>query len=237
MRLKSMLALVFLLVAGLAAGHAYAAPVNIDLGTAANFAVLAGSGITNATPGTMINGDVGSSPTPAVTGLTPGDVNGHLYLISDPATAQAQSDLTVAYNAAAGAPVDTNLTGQDLGGMILAPGVYSFASSAGLTGILTLDGQGDPNAQWIFQIGSTLTVATDSSVSLINGASARNAFWQIGSSATILAGSDFAGNMLAQASITLGGGGTLYGRALARTGAVTIASAMTVVRPSARGSG
>ena len=195
----------------------------IDLGSATDFGLLAGSGITNASAGTRITGDVGSSPTPAVTGLTQSQVHGTLYLSSNSATAQAQLDLTTGYNQAAGASCGQDLTGTDLGGLTLVPGVYCFSSSALLTGTLTLDGQGDSSAQWVFQIGSTLTTATNATVSLINGGANCNVFWQIGSSATIQTNNTFVGNILALTSITLDGG-VLNGRALARNGAVTIAS-------------
>ena len=211
------------------AASSYAATPNtpVNLGTAANFGLLAGSGITNVSSATMITGDVGSAPTPAVTGLVGSQVNGTLYLNPDPATTQAQVDLTVAYNEAAGAPCGTDLTGQDLGGLTLVPGVYCFSSSALLTGTLMLDAQGNANAQWIFQMGSTLTTAVNSTVSIINGGSLCNVYWQVGSSATIQTGNIFLGNILALTSITLDGG-TLDGRALARNGAVTMASQETV---------
>src|ERR1700693_1255326 len=212
----------FLLVAS-AFAKSNGTNVTIDLGTATNFGLLAGSGITNASAATRITGDVGSSPTPTVTGLTQSQVHGTLYLSSNPATAQAQTDLTVGYNQAAGASCGQDLTGTDLGGLTLVPGVYCFSSSALLTGTLTLDGQGDSSAQWIFQIGSTLTTATNATVSLINGGANCNVFWQIGSSATIQTNNTFVGNILALTSITLDGG-ILNGRALARNGAVTIAS-------------
>jgi Ice-binding-like len=220
-----------LVVVGLLASSAFAkspgANVAINLGTATNFGLLAGSGITNASAATFITGDVGSSPTPTVTGLTASQVNGTLYTAPNPATAQAQADLIVGYNEAAGASCGTDLTGTDLGGLTLVPGVYCFTSSALLTGTLTLDGQGNANAQWVFQIGSTLTTATNSSVSLINGAVNCNVFWQIGSSATIQTNTTFVGNIMALTSITLDGG-TLNGRALARNGAVTISAQETV---------
>ncbi len=201
--------------------------VAINLGTASNFGVLAGSGVTNVSASTSITGDVGSSPTPSVVGLLPTQVNGTLYLTPDPATAQAQTDLTVAYNQAAGAACNTVLTGTDLGGLTLVPGVYCFSSSAQLTGTLTLDGQGDPNSQWIFQIGSTLTTATDSTVKLTNGAVICNVYWQVGSSATIQTNNTFVGTIMALTSITLDGG-TLDGRALASNGAVTISAQETI---------
>ncbi len=215
------------LVASIASAKSPGANVAINLGTATNFGLLAGSGITNASPATFITGDVGSSPTPSVTGLTAAQVHGTLYTTSVPATAQAQSDLTIGYNDAAGAPCGTDLTGTDLGGLTLVPGVYCFSSSALLTGTLTLDGQGNASAQWVFQIGSTLTTATNSSVVLINGAVNCNVFWQIGSSATIQTNNTFVGNIMALTSITLDGG-ILNGRALARNGAVTISAQETV---------
>src|SRR4030095_9334704 len=122
----------------------------------------------------------------------------------------------------AGAVVTTTLTGQDLGGQTLTPGVYFFAASAPMNGVLTLDAQGNPNAVFIFQIGSTLLPAINASVSVINGAQAGKVFWQVGSSATLAAGVVFRGNILALASITLSQGTQVFGRALARTGAVTM---------------
>ena len=123
---------------------------------------------------------------------------------------------------AAGLAPTQNLTGQNLGGLTLTPGVYSFSSSAQLTGTLTLDAQGDPNALFVFQIGSTLTTASNSSVVFINGGQGNNTFWQVGSSATLGTGTAFTGNILALASITLTTGANIRcGRALARNGAVT----------------
>jgi hypothetical protein len=220
-------AVVFVVIVSTAFAKSDGSSVTIDLGTATNFALLAGSAITNASSATSITGDVGSSPTPTVTGLIASQVHGTLYTAANAATAQAQADLTVGYNEAAGAPCGTNKTGTDLGGLTLVPGVYCFSSSAMLTGTLTLDGGGDANAQWVFQIGSTLTTATNSSVLLINGAVNCNVFWQIGSSATIQTGTTFVGNIMALTSITLDGG-TLNGRALARNGAVTISAQETV---------
>ena len=115
----------------------------------------------------------------------------------DAVALQAQSDLTAAYNALAGAACTATLTGQDLGGRTLTPGVYCFAASAPLNGVLTLDAQGNPNAVFIFQIGSTLLAAINSSVTVINGAQHANVFWQVGSSATLAAGVAFKGNIIA----------------------------------------
>jgi hypothetical protein len=142
---------------------------------------------------------------------------------ADAYAAQAQNELTAAYNAAAGSAVTATKAG-DLGGQILFPGVYMSTSTLGITGTVTLDAQGNPNAQFIFQIASALTTATSSVVNLINGAQPGNVFWQIGSSATLGTTSSFSGNILAFSSISLGTGAVLNGRALARNGAVTLLS-------------
>jgi type VI secretion system secreted protein VgrG len=192
-----------------------------SLGSAAMFAVLAGSTVTN-TGATTILGSVGVSPGTGITGLPVGQPTGGTVHDNDPVAAQAQSDLTDAYNALAGMACGTDLTGQDLGGQTLGPGVYCFNTSAPLTGTLTLDGGGNANAVFVFQIGSTLTTATSAAVSLIGGAQNTNVYWQVGSSATLGTGSTFKGNIVALASITLTTGVALNGRALARTGAVTM---------------
>jgi hypothetical protein len=193
----------------------------IGLGAAETFAVLAGSTVTNTGP-SVISGDLGVSPGSAVTGMPPGlVVNGTIHAAAA-AALQAQSDLTTAYNAAAGLPYTQNLTGQDLGGMTLVPGIYFFSSSAQLTGNLRLNLLGNPDSLFVFQIGSTLTTASNSSVSLINAMEARNVFFQIGSSATLGTDTDFTGNILALTSITLNTGASIDGRALARNGAVTL---------------
>jgi hypothetical protein len=225
---------VLTLALALLAISAYATPA-INLGTAAHFGLLGGAGVTNnAVPGsgTVINGDVGSAPTPSVTGFPTGIVNGTLYTVADDATAQAHTDLIAAYNAAAGATATsaTDLTGTNLGTLTLGPGVYFCSSSAQLTGDLTLDAGLDLDPQWIFKIGSTLTTAANARVLLINGATPSDVFWQVGSSATLGADNVFAGNIMANANIALGGG-TLNGRALAITEAVTISAAQTVNVP------
>jgi len=203
----------------------------ITLGSADSFGLLGGSGVSNAGLSVVNDGDVGSSPTPAVTGFPPGVVNnGILYTVADPATAQAQTDLLTAYTAAQTAPGGTPGPA-DLGGATLEPGVYTYASTAPWTaGTLTLDGLGDPNAEWIFQIGSGLTTPDGAIVVLVNGASPDHVFWQIGSSATLGAANNFAGNILAQTSITLSGG-FLDGRALAIDGLVSITTAEIVNVP------
>jgi hypothetical protein len=190
------------------------------LGTAQGFAVLSGSAVTNTGP-SVITGDLGVAPGSAITGFPPGIVVGTIHS-ADAVAAQAQVDVTTAYNTLAALPPQFDLTGQDLGGMTLTPATFQFASSAQLTGTLTLNGQGNPDAKFIFQIGSTLTTASASSVLLINGAQACNVFWQVGSSATLGTGTQFAGNVVALTSITANTGAALGGRALARNGAVTL---------------
>jgi hypothetical protein len=196
----------------------------ITLGTAQNFTVLGGSTVTNTGP-TVVTGNLGVSPGSSVTGFPPGTVFGGTIHAADAVAAQAQLDLTNAYNTAAGLPCGTDLSGQDLGGLTLTTGVYCFSSSAFLTGTLTLDMQGNPNAFFLFQIGSTLTTASASSILIINSGGANcpsNLFWQVGSSATLGTGSSFAGNILALTSITLTTGANADGRTLARNGAVTL---------------
>ncbi len=192
-----------------------------NLGSSASFVALAGSTLTNIGPGVFV-GDVGVSPGTSVTGFPPGTVrNGTIYM-GGPVAAQAQIDANSAYNDLAGQTCNVDLTGQDLGGMTLTPDVYCFNTSAQLTGDLVLDALGNPLAVWVFQIGSTLTTASASSVAVINGGQAVNVFWQVGSSATLGTGTRFNGNILADASITMDTGAGLIGRALALNGAVTM---------------
>ena len=167
---------------------AQAAVTAVPLGTAAGFAVLAGAGITNTGPTTVL-GDLGSYPTLSQTGTASMTVTGVNHA-GDNVTQQAKTDLITAYTVAAGESPSTPIAA-DLGGRTLTAGVYSSASSIGLTGALTLDAAGDPNAVFVFQAGSALTTASGSQVSLVNGASACNVYWQIGSSATLGTGSSF----------------------------------------------
>ncbi|MET9438400.1 ice-binding family protein [Streptomyces sp. NPDC006551] len=197
--------------------NAVATPV--PLGTAADFAVLAGSEITNTGP-SVITGDIGVHPGTAISGFPPGLVIGEQHS-ADEVAAQAKTDLVAAYDDAAGQDTDAALP-PDAGGLTLVPGVYTAASTLGLTGTLTLDAQGDPSAVWVFQVGSALTTASGSDVVLVNGASPCNVFWQIGSSATLGTNSTFVGNILAMTSITVTTGTTIDGRALARNAAVTL---------------
>jgi hypothetical protein len=199
-----------------------AGPAPVELGTAEPFAVLAGTpAITNTGP-TTITGDVGISPAAEVTGFPPGTVNGTIHA-ADAVALQAQSDLTIAYDDAAGRTPATTVAGGTLGGQTLVGGVYTAGGSTlDLTGTLTLDAENDPNSVWIFQATSDLVTASSSSVVFINGGQPCNVFWQVTSSATLGSGSTFAGTILALTSITMQDGVTLDGRALARNGEVTL---------------
>lgn len=210
--LASLLTLVF-------ASSAAAAQPPVDLGTADSFAVLGGSSITNTGP-SVIQGDLGLSPGTAISGFPPGRVNGTVHA-ADGVASQAKTDLVTAYNDAAGRTPAVSVS-SDLGGRSLTPGVYKSSSSRGLTGTLTLDAEGNPDAVFIFQVGSALTTATDSRVRLINGARACNVYWQVGSSATLGTRTAFEGNILALTSISVNDGATVHGRLLARNGAVTL---------------
>jgi hypothetical protein len=193
----------------------------VPLGAGATFAVLAGSGVTN-TGATTLGGDIGTFPTTSITG--PGTITlagGGVDHGGDAVTQQAKTDLVVAYDAAS-SQVPDPLGGVELAGLTLEPGVYDTGGVIELNGNLTLDANGDPNAVFVFQSLSTLLAGAASSITFVDGATACNLYWRVPSSATILAGSRFAGTILALASITLEAGATLDGRALARTGAVTM---------------
>jgi hypothetical protein len=196
------------------------AATNPSLGTAGNFAVLGASTVTN-TGLTTVKGDIGVSPGTAVTGFPPGIISGTIHG-DDAVAVQAQQDASVAYSNIVAQSCTNNLTGQDLGDKTLTPGVYCFDAVAQLTGTLTLDGQGSSNSVFIFQIGSTLTTASNASVVFINGANAYNSFWQVGSSATLGADTSFAGSVLAHTSITATSGVATNGGLYALNGAVTL---------------
>jgi hypothetical protein len=193
----------------------------VGLGAAESFSVLGASTVTNTGP-TNLGGDLGVSPGTAITGFPPGVLGGSRHS-ADAEAGAAHAALQAAYNDAAGRTV-TEVVAGDLVGRTLNAGVYSSASSLGLSGTLTLDGQGDPDAVFVFQMGSTLTTASASQVKLVNGAQASHVFWQVGSSATLGTGSSIAGTIMALASITVTTGVSIQGRALALNGAVTLDS-------------
>jgi Ice-binding-like len=209
-------------------GNAQAAAVQVPLGTANSFVVLAGAGITNTGP-TTLNGDLGTFPTTSITGAGSLTVTGTNHA-GDAVTRRAKTDLVTAYNTAAGEG-PTSPIAADLTGRTLTRGVYNSASSIGLTGALILDAAGDPNAVFVFQAGSTLTTGSGSQVFLRNGARSCNVFWKIGSSATLGTNSRFVGTVMALQSITLTTGARVVGRALARNGAVTL-DTNTIIRPT-----
>jgi len=200
------------------AGSAKAATASVGLGTAAPFSVLAGSTVTNTGPTTMF-GDLGLSPGSSVTGAP--QVLGERH-VDDAVSIAAKNDLTTAYNDAASRPSNGS-AGTDLAGRMFLPGVRTASSSLLLSsGSVTLNAEGDPNAVFIFQIGSTLTTASNTTVSLINGAQACNVFWQVGSSATLGTGTSFVGTIMALATISANTAATIHGRLLAQTGAVNL---------------
>jgi type VI secretion system secreted protein VgrG len=210
----------------LGASNAFGGAVGVSLGTAGSFAVLAASTVTN-TGNTVLAGSLGVEPGTAITGFGPGIVTEGTTYTGGPVAAAAENDLMAAYNFAAGeaCPAADNLSGDDLGGLTMTPGVYCFSSSAVLTGTLTLDAQGDPNAVFVFQVMSALTVAGNSSLILTNDAQGGNVFWQVGSSATLGMDAALQGAILAYSSITLNTGASLTcGSALAMNGAVTLDS-------------
>ena len=223
--LIAMVSIAFVIAIGAMAGRTgnAAGPPPVNLGTAANFSVLAGSSVTNTGP-TTTDRDVGvwaGTSVGGFTGAPNGTAGGGGTHPGDAVAQQAQSDLTAAYGIAASAPVTA--THAALGGLSLVGGVYSSGGATlNLTGVLTLNGQNDPSSVWIFKATSDLITASGSQVTYINGASPCNVFWQVTSSATLGSGSTFVGTIMADASVTVANGVTIYGRALARTATVTL---------------
>ena len=195
--------------------HASAAPpTTIDLGTAASASVLANSGVTNS-GNSLLDHDVDSA-TGAIAGFPPGVTAGTLHL-GDTTALDAQTDLSSAYNTAATETPTGDVTGIDLGGKTLTPGVYNATASMSLTGTLPLTLNGPSDAVFVFQAGTTLITGANASVVLMGGVQACNVYWQVGTSATVDASTAFSGNILAADSITLNSGASLDGRALAET--------------------
>ena len=210
----------------------------VDLGTLSTFVAVAGAGLTNSNSSgiTTLNGDVGLSPTGTCladgspcTGSNP-VINGTLY-VNDAVAAQAKVDLTAAYVEAMSRPVGTTVN--DISGMLLTPGVYTSGSTMSIAvgGTVTLDGQGDANAVWIFQIGSSITVNNNARILLINGARAKNVFWAVFASSTLGSNVSFQGSVLAGASNSVGTDSVVVGRLLCRTGQITLLSD-TITLPS-----
>ena len=208
-------------IVGMMAAPAAAMAAPVNLGGASTFTVLGASTVTN-TGATVITGDLGLWPGTSITGFPPGTVVGGTIHAADAVAFDARVGATSAYSQVAALAYTVDLTGQDLGGKTLTPGVYNFDTSAQLTGVLTLDALGDPDAVFIFKIGSTLTLASASSVNLVGGARFSRVYWQVGSSATLGTYSHFEGVILAQVSITVTTGATYRGQFLALNGAVTL---------------
>jgi Ice-binding-like len=210
-------------------------PVGVDLGAAAPFAVLAGDGVVD-TGDSAIVGDVGTYPRPTVSNHVDQEVTGSVHRAS-PAAVQAQQDLASGYDVAAGARAGAIVAGGALGGRTLLAGVYAAdAGTLDLSGTLTLDGRGDPGSVWILQAAADLTTASASIVRLVNGGQSCNVFWQVTGSATLGAGSSFAGSILALTSVRIGKGVELDGRALARNAGVSL-TGDTITVPACEASG
>lgn len=230
-------AVILFALAGFLANNAQGAQATVNLRSTSRFAVLAGSGITSV-PTSDIRGDVGVSPSArsTIAGLTPVEVTGSIFAADDPGATPAmltaaKGDLTTAYNDAAGRTLAPVLVpNADLGGRTLAPGLYKSTGTLNITGDLTLDGQGDANAVFIFQVASQLTTAPGSKVILIGNATAANIFWQVGTSAALATTTQFKGTIMADQSVSLATGATLDGRAMARIGAITL-DANRIVAP------
>ena len=195
-------------------------PPNDIIPNVQDYGILAGSAITCTTAG-KVNANIGVSPGTAVTGFPPCTFAGEKH-VADAEAAAAQAELLKTYNYLKGLTCNTVVSPADIGGKTLAPGVYCVATSLAITGTVTLDGQGNSDARFVFQMGSTLGSSVGAKVKLINGAQAKNVWWQVGSSATIGTGTCFEGTIAALTSITLNANVKLHGRALARNGAVTL---------------
>jgi type VI secretion system secreted protein VgrG len=194
------------------------------LGTAQSFAVLGASTVTN-TGSSTISGNVGVFAGSSVIGFPPGIVSDGSIHVTDAVAHQAQTDEGFAYQTLALLPFTIDMSGTDLGGQTLTPGVYRFSSAAALNGTLTLDFQSNPDAQFVFQVGTSLVTGSGATVDVINGTASDGIFWQVGSSATLGSSTTFAGSILALSSVTMVTSAKIEcGRAFAQTGAVTLDS-------------
>lgn len=211
-----------LVVAALPVSSAYAAEAPVGLGTASGYSVLGGQTVTN-TGSTTLSGDLGVSPGTAITGFPPGTVGGATHA-ADAQAGKAQADLKLAYNDAAGRAPTASI-GAELAGRTLTAGVYKSTGPTGIGvagGTLTLNGQGNPNAVFIFQVAKTLITSSAAKIKLTNGAQACHVYWQVASSATLGTRSSFVGTIMALTSVSVTTRATVEGRALARTGSVTL---------------
>ncbi len=200
----------------------------VNLATAAPNGIMAGTAVTCVTGG-IINANVSVSPGNTVSGFGPCVITGTQHL-GDATALQGQTDLTAAYNTLAGlACPPANAIVANLGGTTKHPGVYCTATGISVSGVLTLDGNGDPTSTFVFQAGTSITTA--GSIVLINGAQAQNVYWVAGSSATLGVSSAWKGNILAVQSVTLVDNATLVGRALARNGAVSLGNNNSITLP------
>lgn len=221
--MKNVVTLIALGILLLSSHRLLADQMNV-LGTANSFAVLGATTVTN-TGSTVLSGNLGVSPGTSITGFPPGIVNNGAIHLNDGVAIQGQADALSGYNSLNGLAVTQSLTGQDLGGLTLTPGVYSFASSAQLTGPLTLDFGGLNDVSFVFLTGSTLTTASGSTVQTINQGTNDSVYWAIGSSATLGTTTAFEGYLIANQSITMNTGATIAcGNAIALNGAVTLDS-------------
>ncbi len=208
--------------------HAFANPETVNLGSAGIYSILGGTGVTNSSGATTLSGDLGLSPSGAIAITGSLTVSGATH-DKDAAAAQAQTDTLTAYNNAAGRTADSVFAG-DNNGRTYTAGVYYSGGAFALTGTMTLDGGGNPDAVFIFNVDAALNTAAASTVSLINGAQPGNVFWRVLGAAGTGASSNFSGTILAAGAVTLGAGSSLNGRALS-TGAVTLAS-NTITTPT-----
>lgn len=209
------------------ASRAYAADGAVSLGTSASYSVLGATGVTS-TLATNISGNLGVSPASSVVGFPPGIVSGQTHA-GDATAAKAHDDLVLAYNDAATRAPNAEFAG-DLSGLTFSPGVYHTAAALALTGTLTLNGQGDPNGVFIFQVDAALNTAAASTIDLTNGARASQVFWQVNGAAGLGAASSFSGTIMAAGAITVGAGTVVTGRALSSGGTVTL-SGNTIATP------
>ena len=215
-----------LLIAGFGPASAIAAPTTmVDLGEASSYAAFSGASVDNTVsalgaPHTTLRGDLGVKANTQPTGFPPGVVTGAIE-VGNPAAEQAHADLVAAYAEVAARTGGSPLAGA-LAGMTISPGLHTIAEAASNTTTVTLDGGGDPNAVFVFQINGALAFAAGSHVVLTNGAQASRVFWQVNGAGAIGADADFAGTLMAMDAVGVGNGALVNGRMFARNGAMTL---------------